>query len=439
MLRTVSSGTRSGSICVPASKSMAHRKLICAALSDRNSSLVCEGLSKDIMATMRCLKALSAAFEQDVEARIGVHPIDFAGIDAIREERRHLYCGESGSTLRFILPIAAALGIPVMFHMEGKLSKRPHEELIAQLCAHGAEIYQAGELLYCSGRIKAGEYVIPGDISSQFISGLLFALPLLDETSTLKITGRIESGAYISMTEQAITEAGIRFRKAERTYTIPGGQKYCETEHSKVERDWSNAAFFLCLGAFSDKGITVNDMNLESAQGDKKFIQILQQFGASVYIKDKADGEDSSSETTDKGICSITVQKAPLHGCEIDASEIPDLVPITSVLAAGAVGDTRIYGAARLRYKESDRLQTTVALLRDLGGSAEETADGLVIHGTGNLIGGTADAVNDHRIAMSAAIAAAICSEKVRICGAECVEKSYPKFFEDLESLSQEI
>ena len=437
MIKSVDAGMRSGTLVVPASKSMAHRKMICAALSNRPSKLVCEGLSKDIMATMRCLGALSAEFIQNEDAEIEIKPIDRTSFRGDSGKELQLYCGESGSTLRFILPIAAALGIPVRFHMEGKLSKRPHEELIAQLRAHGAMIYQAGELLYCSGHIQAGEYVIPGDISSQFISGLLFALPLLDGTSTLQISGRIESGAYIAMTEQAITESGIRFQKDDRTYTIPGRQEYCAEAVSAVERDWSNAAFFLCLGALSDKGITVKSMNPLSAQGDRNFISILRQFGAEVSITDGAGTLSADSlENLRSTDVAITVKRAPLHACKIDASEIPDLVPITAVLAAGAVGDTLIYGAARLRYKESDRLQATAALICSLGGRAEETADGLLIHGDGRLSGGEVNAFNDHRIAMSAAVAASLCSANVRINGAESVEKSYPAFFADFEHLS---
>lgn len=418
MNKTVRAGARSGSVTIPASKSAAHRQLICAALSDLPSVIECDGISKDIQATMDCLTALGARFTK-AEEGIRVTPVNLSECRAEGTKEKLLPCGESGSTLRFLLPVAAALGVSVAFSMEGKLPDRPHGELIEALTKHGAEIRQEGAELHCSGQLSEGLYKIPGDVSSQFISGLLFALPLLKETSTIRITGRIESASYIKMTEKAVTEAGIRFTKNGQEYTVPGGQTYQVKEHIIVERDWSNAAFFLCAGAFSEKGILVKGLSSDTAQGDMKILSVLRSFGAEVTVQ--KDG--------------ILVKNGPLRGFTVDASGIPDLVPVISVLAAGAKGETRIVHAERLRFKESDRLRSTAAMLTALDGDVTETEDGLIIYGRTRLTGGTVNPVNDHRIAMAAAVAAGICEADVTIEDAACVAKSYPAFFEDFEKM----
>lgn len=398
MIYTVQAGMRTGTVTPPVSKSIAHRKLICAALSEGTCVVDCgpaEELSADITATEACLKAL-------------LHGGSV------------LPCGESGSTLRFLLPVAAALGADVSFHMEGLLPNRPHKELIDQLVLHGAQIRQEGSELYCKGPVTAGTYTIPGGVSSQFISGLLFALPLLTGDSRIVIEGKLESAAYVAMTEQAVREAGIRILKEENGYFIPGGQKYHAKAYETVEKDWSGAAFYLCMGALGTEGITVSGLRNDSLQGDRAILNILKGFGA---------------EVTERAAGIHVKRGALMKPQTIDASEIPDLVPVISVLAAGIAGETRIIHAERLRFKESDRLTTTEALIRSLGGNAEQTADGLLIKGTGALTGGTADPFKDHRIAMSAAVAASICREPVTIKDAECAGKSYPGFYQDLEQL----
>lgn len=414
MIKTLQGGMRTGAVSIPASKSFAHRILICAALSDEASTVTCDGISKDIAATMKCLSALGASFQQTDGTAIRVTPGRPDG-----PETRHMYCGESGSTLRFLLPISAALGADVAFHMEGLLSKRPHKELIEQLELHGVRICQEGDILKCKGQLAPGEYVIPGGVSSQFISGLLFALPLLAGESRIRIVGRMESAAYVTMTEQAIKKAGITFVREGDTYIVPGNQRYHVSAALTVERDWSNAAFFLCLGGLSEQGVLVRGMDPESSQGDRKIIDVIRGFGASVEY---TNGD-------------YLVKKGNMVPQVIDASEIPDLVPVISVFALGAVGDTKIVNAARLRFKESDRLQSTAALINALGGKAEETEDGLVIHGTGALRDGTVDPVNDHRIAMAAAVAASLCDGTVTVTDAECVQKSYPAFWDDFGSM----
>ena len=428
MNRTIAPGARSGEFRVPASKSWAHRMLITAALSENNCIIHCDGISKDISATSVCLNALGAEIElpsldskEDPVIRItSIKNYEKADQKAEETEQkfRDLYCGESGSTLRFLIPVVGALGIPGVFHMEGRLSERPLGPLVEELKKHGMSIEQQGTLLFCSGKLTSGEFCIPGDISSQYISGLLLALPIIDGDSRLVITGKIESGDYIEMTERAVKDAGIKLDKQDNIYTICGNQKYSVKDELTVEKDWSSVAFPLCMGAFSEDGMTVKGLNMDSAQGDKEIINILKRFGAEVIIDLKSDKS------------SVTVRKGALKGQVIDASQIPDLVPVISTVATGAEGETRIIHAERLRIKESDRLYTTATMLKNLGADVEETEDGLVIRGRKTLQGGTTESFNDHRIAMSAAVAAGICRGDVTILGTECTDKSFPGFWE---------
>lgn len=410
---TITAGMRSGEVAVPASKSCAHRQLICAALSAGQSVLSCDGISKDIEATVRCLTALGA----DIHRSKNAIRVD-GGIQKT-DKTAHLYCGESGSTLRFLLPLVGALGQSAVFHMEGKLPCRPLDALTAELTAHGMTVRQDADLLFCDGQLTVGAFTLPGNISSQYISGLLFALPLLPSSSTLSVTGKTESQQYIVLTEEALLQNGIAFEKSGNDYKIPAAQTYHAPQRVQIERDWSNAAFFLCMGALSERGITGKDLPLRSKQGDRQIVQLLQQFGA---------------ELTQSGN-DLTVRKNALRGQTIDAAAIPDLVPTLAALAAGAEGTTIIKNAGRLRLKESDRLETTTQMLFSLGADIRQTEDGLVICGKPKLNGGTIDAANDHRIAMAAAVAAGLCSQPVTVLGAQCVEKSYPDFWRDLEAL----
>ncbi|MBR3557125.1 MAG: 3-phosphoshikimate 1-carboxyvinyltransferase [Oscillospiraceae bacterium] len=416
MNRTVLPGPRRGSVTVPASKSQAHRLLICAALGARETLIRCDGISGDIAATVRCLNALGAEI-RETETGLLVRPRGQGSAEAI------LPCGESGSTLRFLIPVLGTLGQKGTFRMEGKLPARPLGPL-AEVCrAGGMELRQEGTLLRCGGQLRPGDYEIPGNVSSQYISGLLMALPLLPGESRLHVTGKVESADYIAMTEEALHMSGVRWEKTGWEYRIPGGQRPSLPPEVTVERDWSSAAFFLVLGALSPAGITLPGLNGASRQGDKRILQILREFGAEVR-------EEPSG---------VTVCRRSLRGVTVDAAQIPDLVPVLSVAAAAAEGETRILGAARLRLKESDRLVTTAAMLRALGAEVQEREDGLVIRGKPKLRGGTADAAGDHRIAMSAAVAAAASEKSVTILGAECAAKSYPRFWKDLDSLEVTI
>lgn len=392
MLQTISQGRISGSIPAIPSKSAAHRLYICAALAEEPTEISCQGTSKDIEATRACLAA-------------------------IRQGETLLPCGESGSTLRFLLPVAAALGLEVDFQMEGRLPDRPLAPLDQQLEAHGVTLSRPirHDLLHLSGQLQPGDYVLPGNVSSQYISGLLFALPLLPGTSTLTVTGKVESAPYIAMTLDALRQFGVEIPRTGNVYTIPG-QPYRSPGRAVVEGDWSNAAFWLCAGALSGP-VTVTGLDPDSLQGDREVLEILKRFGADVRQQGT----------------SCTVSPGPLTAIEIDAAAIPDLVPVLSVVAAAAKGTTRIYHAERLRIKESDRIRTVCAMLQNLGAAVEETADGLLIHGGKPLTGGTVDSANDHRIAMSAAVASVLCD--VAVEGAEAVSKSYPKFWTDLNIL----
>ena len=414
MTRLVAPGPRCGSVKIPASKSQAHRLLICAALGTGETELVCDGLSKDIEATIACLNALGAAIRTEGE-RLCVSPIR-----TVPAGECVLPCGESGSTLRFLLPVVGALGARAVFVRGGRLPGRPLAPLDRELQAHGMTITADGALLRCGGQLTAGDYALPGNVSSQYISGLLLALPLLNGKSRLTVTGPLESAAYVTMTEEAQRLAGIAIDKHNLVYVIQGPQRGSLPPLLPVEGDWSNAAFFLVMGALSPEGVCVRGMDLCSAQGDRAVLDILRAFGASVEARE--DG--------------IYVRRAALRGLTIDAAPIPDLIPVLSALAAAAEGETRIENAGRLRLKESDRLASTTAMLRALGAEIEELPAGLVIHGRGSLAGGTAESAGDHRIAMAAAAAASVCEGPVTVCGAECVAKSYPRFWEDLERLS---
>ena len=366
MTRTVAPGPRTGAVQIPASKSQAHRMLICAALSKAPSRLVLDGFSADIEATVQCLEALGAQLTQET-AGLLIAPI------GARPANAKLDVGESGSTLRFLLPVLGALGIRAEIQMHGRLPERPLSPLWEVLEAHGMQLQRDGAVLHTDGQLCAGDYSLPGNVSSQFISGLLFALPLLSGNSTLTVTGALQSARYVAMTEQTLAAAGIFTKKDGQVWQIDSGQRYAAPAVQTVEGDWSNAAFFLCMGALSATGVTVAGLNPASLQADRAITELLTRFGAELTV---------SGQT-------VTVRRGALHGITLDAGPIPDLIPVVSCLAALCEGETRIINAARLRLKESDRLQTTAALISALGGSARELPDGLVISGRARLSGGT--------------------------------------------------
>ncbi|MBQ7000072.1 MAG: 3-phosphoshikimate 1-carboxyvinyltransferase [Oscillospiraceae bacterium] len=371
------------------SKSQAHRLLICAAFADKPTVLKCSETNRDIEATVDCLNALGSEILR-TSYGYSIEPIHTVPNSA------HLNCCESGSTLRFLLPIVGALGVDATFHMEGRLPQRPLSPLWEEMERMGCSLSRStATTIRCQGRLTPGEYVIPGNISSQYITGLLLALPHLNDSSQIKIVGTLESKPYVDLTQQVIR----KFRVYSVPENIPGQQKFRSPEMVIVEGDWSNAAFFLAAKELGNQ-VHTTGLFYDSAQGDRVVNSLLPQLKESITIS---------------------------------AADIPDLVPILSIVAACRKGAV-FTDIQRLRLKESDRVASVIAMLEALGGKAKADENTLTVYGTG-LTGGTVDSANDHRIAMSAAIAATVCSEPVVILGAECVKKSYPHFFEEYRRL----
>ncbi|MCD7785813.1 MAG: 3-phosphoshikimate 1-carboxyvinyltransferase [Oscillospiraceae bacterium] len=411
MTKEILPGERAGEIVVPASKSQAHRAVILAALGNHDVEITCKGISDDIVATAACMNSAGANIEIK-DNRIHVSPVS-------SQHSTTFECGESGSTLRFLLPVFGALGVEGEFIPKGRLIDRPLNPLDEVFKSHGMSIVKTATTIKCTGKLTHGEYEISGNVSSQYITGLLLALPLLEGDSSLRVTGALQSKGYVAMTEELLTKANIDYTHTGDTYFIKGSQKPDMGEYFTVEGDYSNAAFYLCMGALSADGVTVHGLNPDSSQGDKAAIAVLKEMGADITI-------DGSS---------VTVKKGSLHGVTIDASQIPDLIPTLSVVASVCEGETHIINAERLRIKESDRIASTCALINNLGGNAKELPDGIVITGVNNLTGETVDSCNDHRIAMSAAVAACASTSKVIVLDSMCVRKSYPDFWEDFATL----
>ena len=419
MTVTIQPGALSGTVRAIPSKSAAHRLLICAALADKPTHVFCEKESQDIAATVRCLQSLGASIWQEGGA-YRVVPIHRERIP----QPCTLDCGESGSTLRFMVPVVCALGVTATFKMAGRLAQRPMEPLATQLREHGCTITPRPQedRMEVSGQLQPGTFTIPGNVSSQFITGLLFALPLLDRESTLVVEGELESKGYVDMTLSALQTFGIRPPKTQDRWSV-APSIYASPGTLRVEGDWSNAAPWLCMGILGGQGITVDGMDPQSLQGDKGVCEVLARMGGLV----RGEGD------------TISAKPGTLTSTRIDARNIPDLVPVLAAAAATAPGETRVEGAARLRIKESDRLVTTRQTLNALGGDVEETEDGLIIRGKPALAGGTVDAQGDHRIAMLAAVASVVCTGPVTITGAEAIRKSYPTFWQELRDLGKEV
>ncbi len=428
MTVTLDRPSLSGSIPAIASKSHIHRLIIAAALYAGTTTVKYSGsLSDDINATVSCIRALGA--ETDVkENEITVKCIPR---DALNKEPYALYCGESGSTLRFMLPVVCALGVCAEFYPEGRLPQRPLSPLREELIRHGCRISEPGSVpLKVSGILEPGDFTINGGVSSQYITGLLTALPVSGVKSSIIITGRLESRPYIDMTLDVLSEFGINITEDGNMFTIESAPQVCRAAGNNTfcaDGDWSNAAFWLCAGAIGKHPVGVTGLSERSKQGDKAVIEILERFGAEIH---RSENE-------------IRVFPSTLRGIEIDASDIPDLVPVLALTAACAEGRTLIYGASRLKLKESDRLEAVSQLLSGLGADIAATDDSLIINGVSSrrgfsLKGGCADSRNDHRIAMTAAIASCVSENSVTIKDAQAVRKSYPGFWDDLEKLNND-
>lgn len=449
-----------GTIEAIPSKSHAHRILIAQKLAamqggERDNSLQIPTFSEDIAATKGCLTQLA-------------------------QDSPRFDCRQSGSTIRFMIPIAMALKGEAVFAGSGKLPQRPLSPLKEELERHGCSFEMAAQdedsvtgalhsaddsgrggtsdICRVRGRLLPGEYRLAGNISSQFITGLLFALPLLDGNSSLQLTTKLESAGYVDLTLQVLREFGIEIREVRNgliRYEIPGNQVYREPEGLRLEGDWSGAAFWFVAGALGGD-ITCTGLDPQSTQRDKEIVTVLEKMGAKIERKNTA--------------YHISKNSIPLHGESVNAAQFPDLVPAIAVAMAGASGTSSINNAQRLRIKESDRLATVCDFLKTLGGDIRQTADGLIIHENDNksrhktahsdgrehgcqdapagttghcpsphLNGGTVSSHNDHRIAMAAAVASCRADGPVIITGAEAVKKSYPNFFADFVKLGGKI
>ncbi len=412
-------GKLKGTINIPPSKSLSHRAIICAALSAGESNIDNIIFSDDIDATCQGMEKLGAKIEKADEKGLKIR-----GASPLQIKDEIIDCKESGSTLRFLIPISLLTDGKVGFRGEGKLISRPLDTYY--------KIFDEQRLNYknnkghlpleLEGILKAGEFKVEGDISSQFISGLMFTLPLLKGDSKIIIIGELESKGYVDLTIDMLNKFGIDIKNNDyREFIIRGNQKYKANNH-KVEGDFSQAAFWLVGGIIGD-AIDLKDLSIDSLQGDKAILHLIEEMGGKLDIE-----KDN-----------ITARPSSTEGIVIDASEWPDIVPILTVLAALSEGETRIVNAARLRIKESDRLKAISTELNKLGADVKELEDGLVIRGKKNLRGGTVDSWNDHRIAMSLAIASIKCTEDVIITNSDVVKKSYPHFWEDFKSVGGNI
>ncbi len=402
-----------GSVEAIPSKSIAHRLLICAALSKGVTKVKCPESNEDIDATVSCLRAMGSNVLRIGDSYL-VPRITKGACDKV-----DFNCGESGTTLRFMMCIAAGIGFRARFDGSDRLFERPLEPLIEVLRDHGVVITRdMNNRIVQSGKAFLEDYKIRGDISSQYISGLLLMMPLCGGKN-LEVTGDFQSKPYVSLTVSAMKNSGIDISEEGNSYKVSGSFALGDT---LVEGDWSNAAFFLAAGAINSE-VTVCNLAEDSLQGDREILRIIEKFGGEIH---RAEGGFKAS-----------AQK--LSATTVDASDIPDLVPAIAVIAAYSEGDTIIKGASRLRLKESDRLRTVTDMINAMGGNCEETVDGLIIRGTGGLSGGEVDASRDHRIVMAAAIAATKASAPTVIRGAEAHSKSYPAFFEHLKALGAVI
>lgn len=402
--------------CIP-SKSYAHRILICAAFSDTPTNVfISTNLSKDIEATIGCLEALGCRFDKTSDDYITVFPAQSVSKSPV------LNCIESGSTLRFLLPIAAAIGNNASFEGIGRLPSRPINTLVSQIKQHEVTFTCDSIPTTLGGKMSGGVFNLPGDISSQFVTGLLLSLPLTNDGGEIRLLSHLESKSYVDITIEVMEKFGVKVENTESGYSLAPNSHYVSPKQIDVQGDWSNAAFWLCCGAIGKK-ITCTGLDFSSAQGDKAIIEVLKLYGADVQ----------------QGKNFVSVAPKSRNPFCIDAKDIPDLVPIICVLASVANGVSKIKNTHRLRLKECDRIDGVMSLLKSLGSKASYCDGELIIYGKSSLAGGIVNGFNDHRIVMSAAIAATMCLSDVSITDAHAVLKSYPDFFDDYKKLGGNI
>lgn len=399
----------SGRVEAVPSKSYAHRMLIAAALADRPTRINRIGRSQDVCATIGGLIALGATIERKGEDVI-VHPVSAPPASALVD------CNESGSTLRFLIPVAAALGVEATFVGKGRLAERPVAALVDALGQAGVRIEGTGLPLSICGRLTSDGVEVDGGLSSQYVTGMLFALAAQGGNRRLKVKGKRVSESYLALTIDVLARFGVRVTATAEGYTVVGNLR--SPGEITVEGDWSNAAFFAVCGALSGT-IEIVNLNPHSLQGDRRIVSILEEAGAAVEA-----GDDF-----------VRVSAGKLKAISADCEQIPDLVPVVAVLTAFAEGRSVLTGVARLKLKESDRLTQTVRLIEGLGGAASATEHRIVVDGQSALQGGqTIEGTNDHRLVMAGAVGAAATALGATITDAEAVHKSYPDFWEVFEA-----
>ncbi|MBE6731861.1 MAG: 3-phosphoshikimate 1-carboxyvinyltransferase [Ruminococcaceae bacterium] len=404
-----------GKVNIPPAKSYGHRSIICAALSESKTVISNMDMSEDMKASLNFLKAMGGSFTYE-NRTLTVYPIEKISAEC------EIDCIESGSTLRFIIPIIASLGKTALLKGKGRLPERPLNIYTELLPKFGVSFSSDKLPMKISGKLKSGVYEVKGNISSQFISGLLFALPLLEGDSEVKIIGNLESGAYIDMTIDMLSYFGVEIIKKEKSYYVKGNQRYKAKDY-EVEGDWSQAAFFLTMGALSETPVEIKGLKKDSIQGDKGVLELYKKIGARISFENDA----------------LVIKKGELNAIEVSVQDMPDAVPALAALMSLCSGVSLIKNAERLRIKESDRLKSTTNALNCLGAQVEEISDGLVIKGLKCLQGGKTASCNDHRILMAMASVRKGCVNDIELTEAECVNKSYPDFYKDYIKLGGEL
>ena len=405
-----------GEIVIPSSKSLTHRSIICGCLAGKRCKITPISFSQDILATIQAMKNIGSEFFLEGEN------LFVEGFSLNDQKDIVIDCCESASTLRFLIPIVSALGINASFKMSESLAKRPLLSYLRILSKNGLKFqYQGKCVVKISGKLTPGTFCIPGGTSSQFISGLLLALPLLEDDSLIEITSKLKSANYVSMTTQVMRHFGVRAQRTQTGFFIAGNQKYKPADYT-IEGDWSQAAFFLAAGLLRGR-VSIKGLNTRSIQGDSSIYSLISDFGGKIYTRRGA----------------VVTRKSDLHGITIDASQIPDLVPILTVLAANAEGMTVINNIRRLRFKESSRAEVISEELGKLGVEIYRTKHQLKIIGNQKLHSEVLWGHNDHRIVMALSIMANVVPEGLKIKGAESINKSYPDFFKDYALLGGNV
>jgi len=444
MQARITPGKLNGKIDAVSSKSYLHRMILCAALSERDTVIYLNCRSKDVDATIRCAEAMGAEVEVG-EGRLVVHPVkhelgaaivgaeadlarmltaqgtETTKVSAVCGQLPLLDCGESGSTARFVLPMTAVVCGGGTLIGAGRLPERPFGAICTVMDENGCSFSSYSLPMTVTGPLKAGVYRIPANISSQYISALMMSLPLVDGDSEIVFTTEVESEGYLDITESVMSDFGMALEKKENGYRIKGNRRYRSPGEITAEGDWSNGAFWVAANALGC-GLEIGNLKEGSLQRDGRIVDVaLKLFPGEARLESDTAAEKSVEDDNREII--------------VDGADIPDIIPISAIMACGRVGRTRFINCRRLRLKESDRLMSVASIICALGGKAIVEKDDLIVDGCGKLVGGEVDSFTDHRIVMSAAIAATICTDEVIINNAQDVAKSYPGFFEDYEKL----